>query len=84
MSWPVDTTHIVPAIGNSLDGLGTNRCARLLGQLHQINVALALPFQAAARLHPIEISVVVNLQQRRRMLGRPFRSPPAQRRQSPA
>src|ERR1700738_3749618 len=41
------------------------------GQPHQLNVALALPLQAPARLHPIEVSVDVNLQQRRRMVGRP-------------
>jgi hypothetical protein len=41
------------------------------GQLNQLDVALALPLQATARLHPIEVSVDVNLQQRRRMVGRP-------------
>ena len=41
------------------------------GQPNQLDVALAFPFQAPARLHPIEVSVDVNLQQRRRMLGRP-------------
>src|SRR6266853_5993192 len=40
-------------------------------QPHQLNVALALPLQAPARLHPIEVAVDVNLQQRRRMVGRP-------------
>ena len=38
--------------------------------------------QAPARLHAIEVSVDVNLQQRRRMIGRPSPSPPARRRQS--
>jgi hypothetical protein len=33
--------------------------------------ALALPLQSPARLYPIEVSVDVNLQQRRRMVGRP-------------
>src|SRR5947208_6633782 len=41
------------------------------GQPNQFEVALAFPFQAPARLHPIEVSVDVNLQQRRRMIGRP-------------
>src|SRR6266404_4653613 len=41
------------------------------GQPNQLDVALALPLQAPARLHPIEVSVDVNLQQRRRMVGRP-------------
>src|SRR5882672_6218485 len=40
-------------------------------QPNQLNVALALPLQAPARLYPIEVSVDVNLQQRRRMIGRP-------------
>src|ERR1700738_1710111 len=40
------------------------------GQPHQLDVALALPLQAPARLYPIEISVDVNLQQWRRMVGR--------------
>src|ERR1700692_887504 len=40
------------------------------GQPHQLDVALALRLQAPARLHPIEVSVDVNLQQRRRMVGR--------------
>src|SRR5882757_6072530 len=39
-------------------------------QPHQLDVALALTLQAAARLHPIEVSVDINLQQRRRMIGR--------------
>jgi len=41
------------------------------GQPHQLDVALALPFEAPARLHPIEVSINVNLQRRRRMAGRP-------------
>src|SRR5882757_6840966 len=41
------------------------------GQPNQFNVALALPLQTPARLHAIEVSVDVNLQQRRRMIGRP-------------
>src|SRR2546423_8278781 len=43
----------------------------IAGQPNQLDIALALPLQAPARLHPIEISVDVNLQQRRRMVGRP-------------
>src|SRR5258705_4031898 len=38
---------------------------------NQLDIALALPLQAPARLHPIEVSVDVNLQQRPRMIGRP-------------
>src|SRR5664279_1790383 len=41
------------------------------GQPNQLDVALALPLQAPARLYPIEVSVDVNLQQRRRMVSRP-------------
>src|SRR5258708_5103955 len=41
------------------------------GQPNQLNVALTLPLQASARLHPIEVSVDVNLQQCSRMIGRP-------------
>src|SRR6266436_6639380 len=41
------------------------------GQPYQLDVALALPLQAPARLHPIEVSVDVDLQQCRRMVGRP-------------
>src|SRR5205814_6444043 len=41
------------------------------GQPNQLDIALALPLQAPARLHPIEISVDVNRQQRRRMRGQP-------------
>jgi hypothetical protein len=43
------------------------------GQPNQLDVALAFPLQAPARLHPIEVAVNVNLQQRRRMVGRPSR-----------
>ena len=35
--------------------------------------ALALPLQAPARLHPVEVSVEVNLQQCRWMVGRSSR-----------
>ena len=42
-------------------------------QPNKLNAALALPLQAPARLYSIEISVDVNLQQRRRMIGRPSR-----------
>src|ERR1022692_2542888 len=43
------------------------------GQPHQPAITLALQLQASARLHPIEVSVDVNLQLRRRMVGRPTR-----------
>src|SRR6476619_2238366 len=39
------------------------------GQPNQSDVALALPLQTPARLHPIEVPVDVNLQQSRRMIG---------------
>ena len=41
------------------------------GQPNQLDVALAFPLQAPARLHPIEVSIDVNLQQRRWMVGWP-------------
>src|SRR3984957_9072045 len=43
------------------------------GQPNQLDVALALPLQAPARLYPIKVSVDVNLQQRRRMVSWPSR-----------
>src|SRR6266850_1919357 len=43
------------------------------GQPNQLDVALAFSLQPSARLHPIEVSVDENLQQRRRMIGRPSR-----------
>ncbi len=41
------------------------------GQPDQLDIALALPLEASARLDAIEISVNVDLQLRRRMLGWP-------------
>src|SRR5271156_4852410 len=41
------------------------------GQPNQLDVALAFSLQAPARLHPVEVAVNINLQQRRRMVGRP-------------
>jgi hypothetical protein len=38
---------------------------------NQLDVALAFSLQAPAQLHPVEVAVDVNLQQRRRMVGRP-------------
>src|SRR5438046_5633412 len=52
-------------------GYGLEVRHQAAGQPNQLDVALALPLQAPARLHPIEVSVDVNLQQRRRMIGRP-------------
>src|SRR6202042_2320505 len=43
------------------------------GQPNKLDVALALPLQAPARLYPIKVSVDVNLQQRRRMVSWPSR-----------
>ncbi len=42
-------------------------------QPDELDVALALPLKAPARLDAIEVSVDVDLQQRRRMVGRPSR-----------
>ena len=52
-------------------GYGLEVRHQAAGQPNQLDVALALPLQTPARLHPIEVSVDVNLQQRRRMVGRP-------------
>src|SRR6478609_6439418 len=52
-------------------GYGLEVRHQAAGQPNQLDVALALPLQPPARLHPIEVSVDVNLQQRRRMIGRP-------------
>src|SRR5205823_4338922 len=61
-------------------GYGLEVRHQAASQPNQLDVALAFSLQASARLHPIEVAVDVNLQQRRRMIGRP----PAQYRQSPA
>ena len=45
------------------------------GQPDQLDIALALPLDASTRLNAIEVPVNVNLQQRRRMVGRPSRRP---------
>ena len=42
-------------------------------QPHQLEVALALPFEPPARLDAIEIAVEIDLQQRRGMISRPTR-----------
>src|SRR6195256_2876698 len=52
-------------------GYGLEVRHQAAGQPNQLDVALALPLQAPARLHPIEVSVDVNLQKRRRMIGWP-------------
>src|SRR3954447_16222413 len=52
-------------------GYGLEVRHQAAGQPNQFDVALALPLQAPARLHPVEVAVDVNLQQRRRMVGRP-------------
>src|SRR5674476_491432 len=41
------------------------------GQPNQLEVALAFSLQAPTRLHPVEVAVNINLQQRRRMVGWP-------------
>src|SRR5712671_5948527 len=50
-------------------GYGLEVRHQAAGQPNQLDVALTLPLQAPARLHPIEVSVDVNLQQRRWMVG---------------
>src|SRR6267378_2294608 len=52
-------------------GYGLEVRHQAAGQPNQLDVALTLPLQAPARLHPIEVSVDVNLQQRRWMVGWP-------------
>src|SRR5882757_6598967 len=52
-------------------GYGLEVRHQTAGQPNQLDVALALPFQAPARLHPIEVSIDVNLQKRRWMVGWP-------------
>src|SRR5438552_2859138 len=52
-------------------GYGLEVRHQAAGQPNQLDVALAFSLQASARLHPIEVAVDVNLQQRRRMIGRP-------------
>jgi hypothetical protein len=47
-------------------GYGLEVWYQAADQPNQLDVALAFPFQTPARLHPIEVSVDVNLQQRRR------------------
>jgi hypothetical protein len=46
---------------------------QVAGQPHQLDIALALPLKPSARLDAIEISVNVDLQQRRRMISRSAR-----------
>src|SRR5438132_3766638 len=52
-------------------GYGLEVRHQAASQPNQLDVALAFSLQAPARLYPIEVSVDVNLQQRRRMIGRP-------------
>ena len=40
------------------------------GQPHQLDIALGFAFQASAGLHPIEVSVDIDLEQHRGMVGR--------------
>ena len=43
------------------------------GQPHQLDVAPRLPLQPPARLHAVQVAVDVELEQQRRMIGRPPR-----------
>ncbi len=53
------------------DGLVIRR--ELAGQPHQLDVPLRLPLQPTARLHPVEIAIDVELQQRAGVIGGPPR-----------
>ena len=69
---PADTDAVVaPKIGNRLEV----RC-QTAGQPHQLDIALRFALQPPARLHAIEISVDVDLEQQ----GRVIRRPPRRRR----
>jgi hypothetical protein len=61
-----DLAIVLPEVGYCLEVRH-----QAVGQPNQLDIALALPLQAPARLYPIEVSVDVNLQQRPRMIGRP-------------
>ena len=52
-------------------GYGLEVRLQAASQPNQLDITLAFPFQPPARLHPIKVAVDVNLQQRRRMVGRP-------------
>src|SRR5213080_1728562 len=52
-------------------GYGLEVRHQAAGQPNQLDVTLALPLQAPARLHTIEVAINVNLQQRRWMIGWP-------------
>ena len=64
----IGLTVVLAEVGN---GLEVRHQAD--GQPDQFGVALTLPLKAPARLDAIEVSVDVDLQQRRRMVGRPSR-----------
>jgi hypothetical protein len=53
------------------DGLEVRH--QVAGQPHQLDIALALELKPSARLDAIEISINVDLQQRRRVISRPAR-----------
>jgi hypothetical protein len=48
----------------------TRRIASPLGETHQLHVALGLALQAAARLHAVEVTVDVELEQHPRVIRR--------------
>jgi hypothetical protein len=72
-------TGILPEARASIEA----RTAELLPQPHQLDIALALPLKPSARLNAIEISVNVDLQQRRRMISRRARCEGSARDPSP-
>ena len=59
---------VLPEVG---DGLEVRRQAP--GQPHQLDVALRLPLQPPARGDLVDVAVDVDLQQHRRVVGRPAR-----------
>src|SRR5207249_9342424 len=59
---------ILAEVGNRLEVRGEPP-----SKPHQLDIALRFPFEPPARLHAVEITVEVNLQQRRGMIARPAR-----------
>jgi hypothetical protein len=59
---------VTAEVGNGLEVRG-----QAPGQPDQFEVALRLGLQASARLHPVEVAVDIDLEQRRRAVGRPAR-----------
>jgi ParB family transcriptional regulator, chromosome partitioning protein len=58
------------AAGRVMWGLALEDRRQTAGEPHQLNIALAFTFQAAARLDPVHVAVDIDLQQNRWMIGR--------------